>query len=363
MYRVFISLIASIILPALVAGCAGPEAELPNVSKVEIEAEKQKQIAFDFERYIHDLDRLKSVGHKVLSANADICGENTAPRPGFEAATYEDVKKRWQRVAAKMINLSSKVSVIQIVKSGPAYRAGLRRGDHIIRLDGKPVPYGRGATQKFYKHLARAAEAAGPIRFEVMRGKVRKSLAVNPDTSCAYPVQIADDASKNAYTDGSKIVVHRGLLKLASTDDELALIVGHELAHITAGHLSKKKTNQYLGMAGGLAVDAIFAVAGVNTGGSFTRSLGNAGASKYSQEFEKEADYMGMYYMAKAGYLTAGVEGFWRKMSAEDTRSIVMAGSHPTSPERFLLIRRTHDEIALKRRKGEKLIPNRRPRA
>ena len=58
----------SALLSALMLGCAGPDAQLPDVSKVEIEAERQKQIAFDFERYMRDLDRVKSVGHRVLTA-------------------------------------------------------------------------------------------------------------------------------------------------------------------------------------------------------------------------------------------------------------------------------------------------------
>jgi len=145
-------------------------------------------------------------------------------------------------------------------------------------------------------------------------------------------------------------VVYSGLLRLTQNDAELATVLGHELAHITMGHLEKRAGNQIAGAFGGLLVDVALAAVGVNSQGAFTRGFGNVGGRAFATEFEREADYVGAYYVARAGYDAAQAEGFWRTLAQENPKQIFFAGLHPTSPERFLLLQQTNDEIARKRR-------------
>jgi hypothetical protein len=65
-----------------------------------------------------------------------------------------------------------------------------------------------------------------------------------------------------------------------------------------------------------------------------------------------------MYYMARAGYPTEGVEDFWRKMAVEAPSFIFIKTDHPTSPDRFLAIAATAEEIDAKHAAGELLTPN-----
>jgi predicted Zn-dependent protease len=85
---------------------------------------------------------------------------------------------------------------------------------------------------------------------------------------------------------------------------------------------------------------------------------GQMGVARYSVAFEQEADYVGMYFMARAGYDPSGVADFWRRMAAEGESSITQRTSHPTSPERFLTMERTYGEIAAKKSRGQPLVPN-----
>jgi predicted Zn-dependent protease len=112
---------------------------------------------------------------------------------------------------------------------------------------------------------------------------------------------------------------------------------------------------------GGLLLDGIAAAGGVNTQGTFTKAGMRIGADHANVEFEAEADYVGMYYMARAGYSTAGVEDIWRKMAVEAPQSIFIKSDHPTTPARFLAIAATSSEIEAKRTKGEPLTPNQKP--
>ena len=78
--------------------------------------------------------------------------------------------------------------------------------------------------------------------------------------------------------------------------------------------------------------------------------FGALAASAYSQEFEKEADYVGLYLMANSGIEIDNAPMFWRRMAAEHPGNIKSnhAASHPATAERFVAIENTINEIALK---------------
>ena len=75
--------------------------------------------------------------------------------------------------------------------------------------------------------------------------------------------------------------------------------------------LDKQRTNMLIGFASGLAVDAGVMVGGIPTGGFFSREFARSGARAYSVQFEREADYVGAYYAARAGYDLDGTEELW----------------------------------------------------
>lgn len=180
---------------------------------------------------------------------------------------------------------------------------------------------------------------------------------------CGFPVGIDDkDKEINAHTDGNKIIISRRMLEFVNNDNELALVVGHELAHAALQHVGKATQNAALGQIGGFALDQLLASQGLNTGGQFSQLGGGIAQARYSVAFEQEADYVGMYFMERAGFNTAGVANFWRRMAANDSRTITQRSSHPTSPERFVAIERTQKEIAAKKSAGQKLVPNLKPK-
>ncbi|MFZ0622115.1 MAG: M48 family metalloprotease [Pseudolabrys sp.] len=144
---------------------------------------------------------------------------------------------------------------------------------------------------------------------------------------------------------------------MARTDAQLALVVGHELAHANLGHLDKQQANQIIGWASGAVIDAGILLGGISTGGAFTREFTRAGQRAFSVSFEREADYVGAYYAARAGYNLSGAEEFWRALSMEDPDSIRIAVTHPITPVRFVQMRKVAAEIAAKQRRNEPLIP------
>ena len=104
------------------------------------------------------------------------------------------------------------------------------------------------------------------------------------------------------------------------------------MAHANLGHAQKRELNAFVGQMGGALVDGGFLLGGIYTRGTFTRHFGRAGALAYSVEFEREADYVGAYYAARAGYDLNGAAEIWRAHGPRT--SAARSASRPTTRPR-----------------------------
>jgi len=181
-----------------------------------------------------------------------------------------------------------------------------------------------------------------------------------PVKACAIPIELQIDSSINAFTTDDRIVVSSSILRAARTDAQLALIVGHELAHANLAHLNKRRANTAIGWISGAAVDAGITLGGLPIFGVFSKVLAQAGARAFSVAFEREADYVGAYYAARAGYDLTGSEEIWRTFALEDPDSIRITTDHPITPVRFVQMQKAIDEIENKKRHNLPLDPERR---
>ena len=146
------------------------------------------------------------------------------------------------------------------------------------------------------------AHGGQPVQIMVRRDGVDTLRTVQPVMACAIPVKLVTDGTANAYTDYKKIVIQSGVLRLARNDADLAVIIGHELAHVTMGHYGKRLQNALVGELGGAVIDGGLLLGGIYSGRTFSKHFARAGAMAFSVEFEREADYVGAYYAARAGY-------------------------------------------------------------
>jgi len=339
----------------LLTACAGPSTRPPSISAEEYAAEQARQQIFQIQNFTAKAARLENVAFRITAVNMTECGANIAPKLGFRALAQGDVgeAKRAATVVALQLD-EERPTVISVVEGGPAAKAGLLPGDVVIRIDGRMAP--KKTWPSWLKEHVMNVGSARPMSVEVRRAGRTVMLSAIPVFTCGIPVELAEDSEINAYTDAKKIVINTAIMRVAQTDSELAVVVGHELAHVTMGHLEKQRQNQMTGAAAGFVADMAIAVAGVNTGGAFMQDGGNLGLKAYAMDFEREADYVGAYYAARAGYELSG-ERFWRAMAQENPKQIFFAGLHPTSPERFLQMEKTYAEIGEKIRLRQPLVP------
>jgi len=326
----------------------------------EVASERRKQQVLQIQHYFSQLARLHNVAYRLTSANRADCKEDVAPTLGFSALAPNELPGKYKALAIEALGLNEgTVSVVSVAEGGPAAKAGIASGDELVSLDGEPLP-SSNASEWIASFLKKSGE--GQVRVELRRAGQSQTRVVSTVTTCSVPILLMPDEQSNAFTDGRRIVIFSGILRVAQSDAELATVVGHELAHVTMGHLKKREQNKVAGAIGGAVVDIGLAMVGLNTGGAFTRGFSNVGALAYATDFEREADYVGTYYVARAGYEISTAERFWRALAQENPKQIVYAGLHPTSPERFLLMQKTSEEIADKRRRRVPLTPELKPK-
>jgi predicted Zn-dependent protease len=185
-----------------------------------------------------------------------------------------------------------------------------------------------------------------------------RDVTVEPQPVCNYPVVIVDKPQINAYADGKAIYVYRGMMDFVRSDEELALVLGHEMAHDFRGHLDAKRKNAIVGQAIGAVFDVLLAAGTGVAGTTFSNMGGNLTAGAYSQDFEAEADYVGLYVIARAGYRIDEATNFWRRMAISSPGSVTMTSDHPTTPARFVALQAAVKEINVKTAQGQPLLPN-----
>lgn len=137
----------------------------------------------------------------------------------------------------------------------------------------------------------------------------------------AWEFNLVDDPTVNAWCmPGGKVVVYSGILPIAKDEDGLAVVMGHEIAHALAHHGNERMSQQLAIQAGGLALSEMITQKPQETQNIFLQAYGvgaQVGAIlPFSRKHESEADQIGLYLMAIAGYNVDAAAPFWERMQS-----------------------------------------------
>ncbi len=363
-------LAAGVMLCALfiLSACA-PTTQRVKVSNgaAETEARKQRQVAL--QAYLDDQMRLMRVSYPLLTKGSDLCGEDLRYTTGMALANSSTLLgETFRETAETTYQLSDRVQVIYVIPGSAADKAGIRAGDKLIQVGTWPVNSSGTSDPEIVKQTLNQIQTqtrnGQSLRLDIERkdkpGKNSpaanergQSLLLTPDRSCSYPVVLGNGDEVNAYADGKQVVIQRGMMRFASNDTELGLVISHEIAHNSMSHMRSKMTNYALGSILDIAAQVLLKVP---TQGLF----GNLGGNAYSQDFEAEADYVGLYILAQSGGNIEEAPQFWRRMATLSPAAIQSShlSTHPATPERFVALEETVKEIRAKQRAGKPLTPN-----
>ncbi len=137
---------------------------------------------------------------------------------------------------------------------------------------------------------------------------------------------------------GGKVVVYKGIMPVAASDEGLAVVMGHEIAHAIARHGNERMSQGLVAAVGAAGLAVALREKPAETQLLFLGAYGaatGAGILAFSRNHESEADKLGMVFMAMAGYEPKEAIPFWERMKAA-------SGGGSNVPE-FLSTHPSHD--------------------
>ena len=354
-YRLIAVCAFSLILYACAPSLKLPELEREDIEK---EAELQRNLALDLR--FEEQKKLLNVGHKILQTGAPLCRDvsNSVGLFVWNAHFYDF--KPYRSDIARLYNLDRDIYVFHAVAGSPAEGAGIKAGARIVSVNGHQMEPGPKASEQFAKALNDPLNNETAQITYVQDDKVYET-ELPFDPVCDYRlIYEHENMEVNAYAAQTKagkprIIVTRGMMQFTN-ESELAGIMAHELAHHLLDHLDKGAMNIYAGRAVGAVLDWTEALIFLEKPDNDMRDyLGDKARRIYSQSFEAEADYLGLYIYFNAGYQIQDYASFWRRMASEISISYIdHAVTHPAGPERTLLIGKVEEEIKRAVAKGNK---------
>jgi len=170
----------------------------------------------------------------------------------------------------------------------------------------------------------------------------RRLLEAIPDRPQVQFSLAPGEQSINAGTTFGHIMVTEGMMRFVRSDDELAMILGHELAHLTLGHVTR---GAFSNLA--LGIGATIANILLPNSGQLAGMVGQMFLNHFNQDQEREADQVGLRYMFDAGFDPSAGPRVMERMAREvpQTATAGFFSSHPGSVERAEALQRWAAEL------------------
>jgi hypothetical protein len=220
------SVVPLCLVAALVA-CA-PRVQLPELTDTEIDDAVANVATKMIDELVDVRSRLLDLEYRLTKTAVGLCNVTLA-HPGVlitrqGAYEHEGVKAAVSsRVAA-----TEDLTIVHVVPGGPFSRAGLRAGDRVLTIDGRALR----TTEDFSVFLF-DFEGQDPVRVGFQRpGEEAREIEVQLDHTCPVLFRLATSAMIVPWRDGLVVSVPLGLMRYARSDDELAVALGHQLAHV-----------------------------------------------------------------------------------------------------------------------------------
>tara|TARA_Y100000588_G_scaffold243807_1_gene257992 strand:- start:23 stop:796 length:774 start_codon:yes stop_codon:yes gene_type:complete len=216
-----------------------------------------------------------------------------------------------------------------------------------------PESYVAGQGHAAFKQIKRKESISKNPKYNAMVKRIAGRIAEVSDIELPkteWEFVVFDNKAINAFAlPGGKVGVYTGLIELVDSDDELAAVIGHEVAHVAFRH-GNKRMSQGIGIAlGGVLLDS-----SMRDKDRSDRQLARLGygvgsqllvALPYGRKQETEADERGLMYSALAGYDPRAAVTFWQKMEKKNKGSPPeFLSTHPATDNRIAFLESKMDQ-------------------
>jgi len=295
-------------------------------------------------------DRLYRIASPLLVNNADLCKGNARNLLGFTAKNKYSFSDELAQAAESLYGMDDRLQVMGVLINSGASRAGIRRGDKMISVEGTPVPQGENAERATALLLAPLVGRRPSIKLTMLRDGANIPMTVPLTRACAYSIELGNADNVNAYNDGRRVLITRGMMNFARSDEELAYVLAKEMAHNILQHAAKQKQSNTVG-------DIIDNLVRVHP--DMTSMAGTGGIRPMPQELDVAADTLALYMVARAGYSVDAAPRFWERLAMQYPATVPngYTAIHPSTAARIAAMDKIMADIKSKQAARRPLIP------
>jgi predicted Zn-dependent protease len=234
------------------------------------------------------------------------------------------------------VHILSVLLMFQFAGCATEYNLATGREESLMYGTEKEVKIGEAVAAQFNEHFEINTEVDVNERVETILDRI---TAVADRKDIIYHIKVIDEDEINAVSlPGGYIYVFKGLMDKVENDDQLASVIAHEVAHITARHGIKRLQAQY----GYLALQALAISSGDPSLIRGTQAAFLTAFTEFSQDDEHEADRLAVRYMKRAGYDANEVAEMLRLLKREQDKrpagQFVYWRTHPHIPRRIAVV-------------------------
>lgn len=275
-------------------------------------------------------DRLYAVAAPLLTSNAQSCRGNARNLLGFTAKNKYSYPAEFID-AAQSMGYGERLQVTGVLPGSGAASSGVQRGDLLLAVADQPLQQGPGAERQAASLLGPLMTKRAPVRLTVMRNGAKQNISVPLTLACAFSIEVGNADNVNTYADGRRVMITRGMMHFAESDEELAYLIAKEMAHNSLGHAIRQRMAATIGSV----IDKLM-LARPDT----TITAGTGGIRPYPQELDAAADNLALHMLVRAGYSIDNYAAFWQRLAAQYPASVLNAYTalHPATAYRMTMI-------------------------
>lgn len=295
-------------------------------------------------------ERLYRVAAPLLVKNPELCTKNARNLLGFTAKNKYSYSADFINASQSLLGLDERLRVMGVLAASGAERAGVRRGDILIAIDGTALPQGENAEREAAVILAPLVTTRAKVRLTVARGTAQTMLDVPLTHACAFGIELGNTDNVVAYADGHRILITRGMMNAARTDEELAYVMAKEMAHNVLAHAERQRMSATIG---GI-IDNL-----TRMHPDMSTMVGLSGVKPMPQNLDAMADKLSLYLLARAGYGLDNAVPFWKRLASQYPATVLngYVAMHPATAYRVTVMQRTIKEIKTKQAAKRPLHP------
>jgi len=183
-----------------------------------------------------------------------------------------------------------------------------------------------------------------------VRNKTTQTVTVPLTLACAFSIELGNSDNVNTYADGRRVLITRGMLRFAQSDEELAYLIAKEMAHNSLGHAIRQRM---VATTAGV-IDNL-----LRTQPDATAIAGTAGIRPFPQDLDAAADSLSLYMLVRAGYSIDNVPAFWQRLATQYPASVPNGHTaiHPATSYRLAMIGKVTQIVKAKQAAGKPLAP------